>query len=343
MKKCVWIIIILILIAAIFVARKKQPALSAAPEKKIMFYRNPMNPEVTSPVPMKDSMGMDYVPVYSEGEKEQATEPGVYINPEKQQLIGIKKSLVEKRRLIDQINTVGTVAYDTDLYVAQQEYLEILKLNQADNNLISASERKLYLMGMSRDQIKQLAEQGKSEENLYLPENGEKVWIYLSIHEYQIGLVHQDEVINVKTAAAPGETFQGKISSISPVLDQNTRAIQVRAEVANPGHRLKPQMFVDVKIDIDLGIKLAVPVTAVVYTGERNVVYVAGQDGYFAAREIKVGAKTEDYYEILSGLKEGEEVVTAGNFFVDSESNLKAATPSTGSGQVPATDSGANQ
>jgi membrane fusion protein, copper/silver efflux system len=327
MKKSMWIIIILILAAVVFVVKSKQTVTAPAPEKKIMFYRNPMNPEVTSPVPMKDSMGMDYVPVYSGGEKEKTNEPGVYINPEKQQLIGIKQAVVDKRRLIDRINTVGNVAYDTDLYVAQQEYLEILKLNQADSNLLAASERKLYLLGMSQEQIKQLAEQGKPQENLYLPGNGDRVWIYLSIHEYQIGLVHQGQGINVKTAAAPGETFQGKISAISPVLDPNTRAVQVRAEVSNPGHRLKPQMFVDVSIDIDLGVRLAVPVTAVVYTGERNVVYVAGQEGYFTAREIKVGAKTENYYEILSGLTEGEKVVSAGNFFVDSESNLKAATP----------------
>jgi Cu(I)/Ag(I) efflux system membrane fusion protein len=270
-----------------------------------MFYRNPMNPEVTSPVPMKDSMGMDYVPVYAEEEKAKANEPGVYINPEKQQLTGIKKTTVEQRHLVDEINTVGTVAYDPDLYVAQQEYLEVLKMNNADTDLKNAAERKLYLLGMSREQIIQLAAQGKPQENLYLPGNQDKVWI------------------KVDALAAPGEIFQGKISSISPVLDPNTRAVQVRAEVGDPAHKLKPQMFVDVKINIDLGSRLAVPGTAVVYTGERNVVFVAKPDGYFESRDVKVGAKTEKFYEILSGLNEGEEVVSAGNFFVDSESKLK--------------------
>ena len=98
-------------------------------EKKILYYRNPMNPEVTSPVPMKDEMGMDYVPVYEEEAAQQHA--GVYINPAKQQLIGVKKQKVEKRKLSGQILTVGTVAYDPDLYVAQQEYLQAIKEPQS--------------------------------------------------------------------------------------------------------------------------------------------------------------------------------------------------------------------
>ena len=95
-------------------------------EKKLLYYRNPMNPEVTSPVPMKDEMGMDYVPVYEE--ETGGGETGVYISPAKQQLIGVKKEKVEKRHLTYEIRTVGRVAYDPELYVAQQEYLQALKV-----------------------------------------------------------------------------------------------------------------------------------------------------------------------------------------------------------------------
>ena len=93
---------------------------------KILYYRNPMNPAVTSPVPMKDQMGMDYVPVYEE-ETAPAQTSGVYISPEKQQLIGVKKGRVEKRKLSGQILTVGRVAYDPSLFTAQQEYLQAFK------------------------------------------------------------------------------------------------------------------------------------------------------------------------------------------------------------------------
>ena len=94
-------------------------------ERKILYYRNPMNPQVTSPVPAKDEMGMDYVPVYEEEQADQESQ--VFISPAKQQLIGIKKQKVEIRKLAGQILTVGTVAYDPNLFVAQQEYLQTLK------------------------------------------------------------------------------------------------------------------------------------------------------------------------------------------------------------------------
>ena len=93
--------------------------------KKILYYRNPMNPQITSPVPMKDEMGMDYVPVYEEQTPQ--AHPGVYISPQKQQLIGVKKGKVRMRQLSGQILTVGRVAYDPALFVAQQEYLQTLR------------------------------------------------------------------------------------------------------------------------------------------------------------------------------------------------------------------------
>ena len=122
-----------------------------------------MNPQVTSPVPMKDEMGMDYVPVY---EQEAApAQAGFYINPQKQQLIGVKKAKVEVRSLIGQILTVGNVAYDPSLFVAQQEYLQSLKRSsqaiadsngyaiQASDVFIQTTKRKLLQMGMSESEI----------------------------------------------------------------------------------------------------------------------------------------------------------------------------------------------
>jgi len=304
-------------------------------ERKILYYRNPMNPQVTSSVPMKDQMGMDYVPVY---EEEASTgEKGIYISPEKQQMVGIKKEVIEKRNLFRQIRTVGKIAYDPELYVAQEEYLQALKMQIATQNsnlasvieqsksLVEAAEKKLLLLGMSQEQIQELANRGKPQENLYLPINENTVWAYLTIYEYDIGSIKEGMPVEIETVAFPGEVFAGKIASILPVLDPATRSVQARAEVDNSNNKLRPEMFVDARININLGEKLAVPDEAVLNTGERQVVFIAQPQGYFVSREVKLGQKAGNYFEVLSGLNEGDAVVSSGNFFVDSESRLKSA------------------
>lgn len=316
--------------------KKESPARKPKEGKnKILYYRNPMNPEVTSSTPMKDPMGMDYVPVYEEEPAGGAT--GVYIAPEKQQLIGVTKEKIGKRRLTHQIVTVGEIAYDPDLYVAQEEYIQAFKIAAAtkdsvlisvaerSGSLLKASEKKLSLLGMSKAQIKELAERGTAQENLYLPDDSGSVWAYMTIYEYEIGLISEGIPVEIDAVAFPGEVFKGKITAIMPVLNAQTRAIKVRAEIENPEHRLKPQMFVNARIDIDLGEKLAVPETAVIDTGMRKIVYVVKQDDTFEQRDVTLGQKALGYFEALKGLKEGNIVVTSGNFLVDSESKLKGA------------------
>ncbi len=298
---------------------------------KILYYRNPMNPQVTSPVPMKDAMGMDYVPVYAE--QAVAAQPGFYISPQKQQLIGVKKDKVEVRQLVGQILTVGTVAYDPGLFVAQQEYLQSLKRaiqTTADGNTVQApdvfiqtTKRKLLQMGMSESEIAKLAESGKPEQSLYLPEGG-KIWVYLVIYEYQAGLVKEGQKVEVETNAYPGESFEGSVVSVGPMLDPMTRSLKVRCFVDNPENKLKLDMYVNVKIEYDLGEKLAVPEEAVMHTGTRDIVFITDPNGYFQSRDVTLGTKVGGYYEVLAGLSPGEEVVTSGNFLVDSESKLNA-------------------
>jgi len=302
-------------------------------ERKILYYRNPMNPQATSPVPMKDEMGMDYVPVYEEETVQ--THLGVYINPARQQLIGVKKQKVEMRHLSGQILTVGTVAYDPDLFVAQQEYLQTLKSRQkmADSNsgyAVQASDvfiltvkQKLLRMGMSESEIDKLAADGKPELSLYLPQ-GDKIWVYLVIYEYEAGFVKEGLPVEVEALAYPGQIFMGKIISFAPILEAMTRSLKVRAVVDNPENRLKLQMFVNVRLKYDLGEKLAVPEDAVMHTGTTNIVFIAKPDGYFEPRTVRLGPKAQGYYEVLDGLKANEDVVTSGNFLVDSESKLNA-------------------
>lgn len=320
------------------VKKAKPPAPLKKPVKKILFYRNPMNPDVTSPVPMKDSMGMDYVPVYDEDE---GTTPatGVVINSEKQQLIGVKKDIVRERPLSYVLVTVGQVAYDPDLYVAQSEYLKAVKaafstqesalrsITEQMNSLAKAAEQKLSLLGMNRAQIEDLKQKGEADESLYLSTHSTQKWIYLSIYEYESGLVKEGLPVGVEAVAFPGQIFHGKISSLAPVLNAETRALEVRAEVADPDRKLKPQMFVNVTIRIDLGEKLAVPETAVLDTGVRKIVYVYKTPDIFEPRMVFLGQKAQGFYEVVGGLAPGDEVVTSGNFLIDSESQLKGVRP----------------
>jgi membrane fusion protein, copper/silver efflux system len=316
------------------VKREAQPVKHQG-AKKTIYYRNPMNPEVTSPVPMKDSMGMDYVPVYEE--EAGAAGPGVYISPERQQMIGVKKEKVQKRKLNRQILTVGTVAYDPDLYVAQEEYLQALKAKESlagstissvksrGGSLVDAAKRKLLLMGMNEKEIEELAKRGSSQGNLYLPSGEEKAWVYITVYEYEMGLIREGLQVEIDALAYPGETFQGSIISIIPVLNSQTRSVQVRTEVADPARKLKPRMFVNAKIQVDLGEKLAVPEDAVLDTGTRKIVYLAREGDILEAREVNLGQKAQGFFEVLSGLDEGDSVITSGNFLVDSESKLKGA------------------
>lgn len=304
-------------------------------ENKILYYRHPMRPDVTSPTPKKDEMGMDYVPVYEEAGE--SPTKGIYISSERQQLIGVKTASVKRRQLQRSIRTAGRVAYDPELYIAQQEYIEVQKtqgkflestsemVKEQAKTILNAAERKLLLMGMSQEQIQELAAEGKPQENLYLPLDSEKVWIYATIYEFEIGLLKKGLPVKIESVAYPGETFHGTVKAVAPVLEAMTRSLNVRIEADNTEGKLKPEMYVDVDIQVDLGKKLVVPEEAVMDSGVRWIVFIAKPEGYFETRQVKVGQKGEGYYEIVSGVREGEKVVVSGNFLVDSESKLKEA------------------
>lgn len=330
-RKIVLVLVVILLAVAVWITaalHSRQKPVSVTGGKKILYYRNPMNPEITSPVPMKDQMGMDYVPVYVGGETAKPEVPGtIHISPEKQQLIGVRLSEIAKRSLESEIHTVGRVAYNPELYVAQEEYLQALKVRNLPGmeETVNASESKLSLMGMNREQIEQLKKSNKPDETLYLPSGKKTVWVYVTVYESYLGIVKPGVPVEITTLAFPGKTFRGKVSSLNPTLNPDTRSLQARLEVDNPSGELKPGMYADANIHVPLGVKLAVPEEAVMVTGERYLVFLSKGNGYFEPREIKPGVRTNGYYEILAGLKESDKVVTSGNFFVDSESRLKSA------------------
>lgn len=312
---------------------------AAGPAGKILYYRNPMNPEATSPVPMKDSMGMDYVPVYAE-EVSETSVPGqasTVISAQKRQLIGMKTEAVAKRRLQFTVRASGSVAYDPELYNAIAEHHSAMvardkvkdspwpDVHERAEALVRSSTLRLRQLGLSESQIAAFTGKEDMPENLLIGGSDGSVWVYAQIYEYEIAQVRPGQAAEITTSAYPGRVFRGTVKAIDPILSAETRSLRVRIEVPNPGGLLKLEMFVNAAIKADLGMKLALPEAALLDSGERKLVFVDLGEGRIEPREVRVGSVADGYYELLSGAREGEKVVTTANFLIDSESRLKSA------------------
>ncbi len=151
------------------------------------------------------------------------------------------------------------------------------------------------------------------------------VWVEADIYEYELPFVKVGQKVRITLPYYPGETLEGTVKFVYPFLDPRTRTAKVRLEVPNPGLKLKPDMFADVAVEENLGERLVVPASAVLDSGEQQIVFVALGEGRFEPREVTVAARLDDYYVIAAGLREGEVVVTSGNFLLDSESRIKGA------------------
>ena len=134
-----------------------------------------------------------------------------------------------------------------------------------------------------------------------------------------------DETARVSFQALPGRTFAAHVNYLQPGVDPMTRTLKVRLDIDNPGEALKPDMYADVEFHVSLPAKLTVPAEAVLDSGERKTVFVDRGDGYFEPRQVTTGERADGRIQILSGLREGERVVTSGNFLIDSESQMRAA------------------
>ncbi len=153
-----------------------------------------------------------------------------------------------------------------------------------------------------------------------------RIWVLADVFEQDIAMVRNGSRAEVSINAYPERKFEGRVTFVYPTLSAPTRTVPVRIELANPGGLLKPAMFADVIIAVEgNGPKLAVPNSAVIDSGTRRVVLVQTGEGRFESRVIKLGARGQEYVEVLDGVREGENVVVSANFLIDSESNLKAA------------------
>jgi Cu(I)/Ag(I) efflux system membrane fusion protein len=332
----------------------KPQAREAGQEKgKILYYRNPMNPSITSPVPAKDNMGMDYIPVYADESEggEGSNVPGrvaFTLSPEREQLIGLTTTKAEIRDLNREVRASGQVAFDPDLFTAIEEYrqaVEALSLMGTDapktmkgqsGALVESSKTRLRLLGLSLRQIRSLADKRVDPMSLILPKGS--VWIYAEVYEYETPGLKIGAPIQVEASAFPGKEFTGKLTSISPVLNAQTRTVRMRALVPDPQGMLRPDTYVNVIIKEALGRKLVVPADSVLHSGDKDYVFVVKEEGRLIPRLVRVGTKTNEWNEILSGLTEGETVATAANFLIDSESRIRAAaSPAGGKIQSPST------
>lgn len=146
--------------------------------------------------------------------------------------------------------------------------------------------------------------------------NLENVWVTGDVFEQDLGLVHPREPVDVQFSAYPGEVVHGVISTVGDSLDPNTHSVKVRVVIPNPQHRFKPSMFATLRVARPAQMRLLVPVEAVLHDGEQTEVYVPGAQGKYLARRVVTGATHNKRIEILSGLNNGDQVVTQGAAFL---------------------------
>ena len=254
--------------------------------------------------------------------------------------------------------------YSPDLVAAQQEYLiakrgadrlgnsQYPDAARSSKALLDAAQARLRQWNLTEKQLRQLEQSGTASRtltvyadhggyvidrkvypnaqvtpdmDLYTISDLSRLWVIVDIYEQDLPYVRVGQSVDFSPAYAGGRAFHGRVSYIFPSLDPQTHTAKVRVDVANPGMILRPNMFVDVTLQIDYGHHVTVPSEAVLDSGRMQSVFVVHDGNRFEPREVKVGPQVGDRTIILGGLKAGETVVSSGNFLIDSESRMKSA------------------
>jgi membrane fusion protein, copper/silver efflux system len=383
--------------------KKSESVANAEPTssgRKIKFYRNPMGLPDTSPTPKKDSMEMDYIPVY---EGEDSDDGPVRVSPGKIQRTGVQTVTVGMHAITRTIEVPGVVALDerrvavvaskfdgyvvkvgdvtTGTHVKEGDVLATVfgqaVLDQAARLLIEqntgwtrgdktstpagevgpggvvGATRRLQNLGVTQEFIDVVKRERRVPDTITIraPISGDvlernwsdgqgfkasdvgfrivdhsMVWMMANVAEGDIDALRPGQKVKVTTRAHPGRTFTGTVTVIYPHLMKETRTAQVRIELPNPDMALLPDMYGDVEIATGgNGNVLAVPASAIIDSGNRQVVLLDLGNGRFEPREIKPGRKGDGFVEVLGGVSESDQVVVNGNFLIDAESNLQAA------------------
>jgi len=276
----------------------------------------------------------------------------------------VKKLFVFSRgELVERDAPILTI-YIPDLLTTQNEFVDLLKMrdearakgNQAvllsTEKLVESAKQRLNLWNISEKEIAELEKSRKPQEHLtlYSPFNGvvqdigvdqgrkvmggdhlvdiadlSMVWIWAQFYQDELPMLKKGLPVTITTSSYPGEKLNGKISVIDPFINDAMRTGRVRIDVENPDLKLRPDMYVDVELTMDMGEGVAVPIPAVLPTGKHNIVFVDNGEGKLEPRFIELGRKYGDFYEVKSGLKETERVVTSANFLIDAEAKVQGA------------------
>ncbi len=161
--------------------------------------------------------------------------------------------------------------------------------------------------------------------HLYTIADLSTVWVLAQVFQNDLGRMRVGEPAALSVDSYPGKTFRGRVDFIYPDVDMTTRTARVRLVFSNPHLALTPGMFVNVVLQVPLGSQLVIPVSGVLQSGTRQIVFVDRGAGYLEPRDVQLGPQADDQYVVLKGLKAGERIVTSANFLIDSESQLQAA------------------
>lgn len=286
-----------------------------------MLYTCPMHPDYVSDKPGSCPIcGMDLVKKeQGKSSSGESSEAGIHISTGQQQLIGVKTDRVLRRELALNIRASARVVLDQELFEAQQAYLSSNVLTTAYFN---PSRQKLLSLGMSDAEIDQVKGRRRADKNLLMV-GLDQVWVYAVIYENEMNVVKPGQKVTLMSVAFPGEPFYGVVTGVAMAVDPQSRTVRVRIRVDDREKLLHPEMSLAAEIKVELGEKLSIAGDAVIDSGKRKIVHVMTGDEAFSAREVVLGHKASGFYEVISGLQEGEKVVVAGNFLVDAESQLK--------------------
>jgi len=251
--------------------------------------------------------------------------------------------------------------YSPDLLTSEREFVELLRMRdeaktkdarETPQRLIESAKRRLQLWNVTEEQIAELEKTRKASDTLTLlspfrgvvqsvpVEQGKNVkvgdmlvevadlslvWMWAEFYENELSMLQVGQKLAITAKSYPGQNFDGTIALIDPFINETKRTAKVRIDIPNADFKLRPGMYVNAELAMDMGEALTVPVSAVMPTGERNVVFIDKGEGKLEPRIVQLGGKYGDVYAVNSGLKEGERVVASANFLIDAESKIQGA------------------
>ena len=277
--------------------------------------------------------------------------------------------------------------YSPDLVATEQEYLlakknsdslqhsQVSGVASGASSLFSAARERLLQWEVSPSEIEKLDQGGKpiTDLTIYSPVSGyitdkkalpnmyvqpetmlytvadlSDVWVVAQVFQSDAGKIKPGDMAEVTVDAYPGRLFNGRVEYILPQLDMNTRTLPVRLVFPNPGLKLRPGMYVNIRVKLPMGRQLVVPASAAFHSGTRNLIFVYQGEGNIDPREVEFGPQVGDEIVVSKGLKAEEEIVTSANFLIDSEAQLQAAAgafvpPPPGAGQAASMNAPAQQ